>query len=116
MSSWPGGYLEDYLMWDFDLIVDDDNGANPSLQIAESMGTPTRRIRITKEQFAPIVALYEPYREDMERMLNWFEDDSMSWRDYASNVSERAPQEVHDKALEMRKALAQLGAPKKAAD
>lgn len=109
MSSWPGGYLEDYLMWDFDLIVDEETGANKSLEIAEAIGVPSRRIRINKEQFAPILALYEPYRDDMERHLNWFEDDSMSWRDYASCVGECAPDEIHKAALELRRALPNQG-------
>lgn len=108
MSSWPGSTLEDFLMWNYDLVVDGGGSSNPSLEIAEAVGTASRRRpRITSEQFAPIVALFEPYREDMERHLNWFEEDTMSWRDYASAVSEQAPDDVFDKGAELVKQLNQ---------
>lgn len=103
MSSWPGSTLEDFLMWNYDLVVDGDGGANPSAQIAEILGTATRpRPRITAKQFAPIVALFEPYREAMERHLNWYDEaNGISWRDYAPAVADQAPNDVYDKGLEL---------------
>lgn len=83
MSSLPGLDLEDYLMWNFDLIVGENDNANPSLRIAEILGVETGRVRITPEQFAPLVHLYEPHRDMVERRLAQFDEDRQSWRDYA---------------------------------
>lgn len=83
MSSCPGSTLEDYLMWDLDLIVEDQNQANESLRIAEALGVKTRRKLITQLEFNPIVALFEPHREVVEYLLQDFDDDTQSWRDYA---------------------------------
>lgn len=70
MSSLPGYTLEEYIAWNWDLVVDDNSGVNTSLHLAEALGmSTTARPRITKEQFAPILALYEPYREQVENKL-----------------------------------------------
>lgn len=82
MSTWPGGKLEDYLMFWYDLIVEENNGANQSLRIIEALGVKTQRITLTEEQFKPIVSLFEPYREQVEIRLNWFNEETQSWRDY----------------------------------
>lgn len=106
MSSCPGATLERYLEWLWDLIVDGDTGANPSLQIAELMGVDTRRIRITAEQFAPILALYEPYRELIEdKLMDYNEEDNGSWRDYACYAFDSVPESIDDQAEVLRKAL-----------
>lgn len=100
MSTCPGRTLEKFLMWNFDLIVADDASANLSLQLAEATGVDTRRKRITAEQFAPIVATFEPYREQIERRLdNYNEEDCGSWRGYSSHVSEDVPSGVMESAL-----------------
>lgn len=83
MSSLPGLTLESYVAWNHDLIVNGDGTSNPSLEIAEAMGVKTRRRSVTAEQFAPMIALYEPYREQVENRLVDFDEDK-SWRDYAS--------------------------------
>jgi hypothetical protein len=100
MSSCPGSTLEDFLMWDFDLIVDGNGGANPSLQIAEAVGVQTRRRRLTAEQFAPIVTLFEPHREQVEYKLGSYdEDENGSWRDYAGYAFDFVPRTLYDQGL-----------------
>lgn len=107
MSTIPGYTLECYVMWDLDLIVDDDRSANLSLSLAEAMGQPTRRTRITSAQFREILALYEPFRVAVERALDQYdEDDSGSWRDYAGfAMGDLIPTAVYDKA---RRAVANI--------
>lgn len=84
MSSRPGLTLEAYLAWAYNLVVEDEPENNTSLGIAEFLGTAThRRPVITKEQFAPIVAKFEEYREQVEDKLLDFDEDNQSWRDYA---------------------------------
>lgn len=97
MSSLPGYTLEDFLMWNYDLIVDDDGGANPSLQIAEACGVQTRRKRITGAQFAPLVAMFEPYRDKVEWRLGDFDEENMSWRDYAGYSFDFIPDELYER-------------------
>lgn len=99
MSSCPGSYLEDYLMWNYDLIVNGDTGANPSLAIAEAMGTIKRRPALTSEQFAPLVALWEPWREYIERSLSYFNEEEQSWRDYAGYAFDDVPKTLFDEGL-----------------
>lgn len=96
MSSLPGLTLEAFLMWNFNLIVDGDGSANPSLQIAEAMGTAARaRRQISKDEFAPVVALFEPYRIDVENNLADFDDEIQSWRDYAGWCFEFIPDALY---------------------
>ncbi len=102
MSSLPGLGLEDFVMWAHDLIVDGNTGANKSLQIAEALGVPTRRIRVTGDQFQRILDLYEPYREDVERRLSDFDEAAQSWRDYASYSFGFVPDEVWDAGHRLR--------------
>jgi hypothetical protein len=102
VSSIPGYDLEDFVMWNHDLIVDDQSHANASLQIAEACGVPTRRITITKEQFNPILALYEPWREQAERALHEFNEETQSWRDYAGYSFDSIPESVWDAANMLR--------------
>lgn len=97
MSSLPGHTLEAFLMWNYDLIVGGDASANPSLQIAEAVGTATkRRPELTTEQFAPLVALYEPYRAMVESRLDQFDSDTQSWRDYAGHGFDFLPASLFD--------------------
>lgn len=85
MSSLPGLTLEAYAMWDFDLIVDGDTSANPSLEIAEAMGVETRRRSMPKEDFQRIViARLEDRREQIEYLLSEFDEQECGWRQYAS--------------------------------
>lgn len=98
MSSLPGLTLEYYLMWLFDLIVDGDGSANAFLQIAEAIGVSTRRTRISGLDFAPIVRIYEPMRECIENTLAKFDEDSMSWRDYAIACQSCNPPEIYSDA------------------
>jgi len=84
MSSLPGLTLEDFLAWNYDLIVDGDGSANPSLSIAEALGTSSiPRKNITGQLFAALVTLFEPHRELVEERLGEFDGETQSWRDYA---------------------------------
>lgn len=95
MSSCPGKELEDYLMWCYDLVVENHEDANPSLQMAEALGKSSRRTRLTQAEFQPIVALAEPEREHVEYHLRWFNEETQSWRDYASSV-DWLPKQIED--------------------
>jgi len=100
MSSCPGTDLEDFLMWNFDLIVDGDSSANVSRQIAEALGTIHRRPEITLEQFKPLVEIFEPYRSKIEdRLMDYSEEENGSWRDYGSYAFDFIPPDVFTKAL-----------------
>ena len=102
MSSYPGRELEDYLMWLYDLVNDEiSDDPNPSLRIAEALGTATtRRPHVSKEQFGQILEVFEPYREQIEYWLSNFDDDTMSWRDYAGYGGiDDLPKEVQAQAL-----------------
>lgn len=86
MSSIPGYTLEDFVAWQWNLVVDEAPENNISLGMAEALGNVAPRPRLTKEQFAPIVAIYEPLRETIERRLDDFDEDNQSWRSYAGYV------------------------------
>lgn len=100
MSSLPGYTLEAFLSWNFDVIVDGDASTNVSLQIAEAIGTIKKRRELTKEQFAPVVALFEEHRKYVEDKLSEFDEDNMSWRQYASyefgNISDNLYEEADE--------------------
>jgi len=98
MSSCPGLQLEDFIMWKHDLIVDGYTGANSSLQIAETLGVQTRRVRITRDQFIPFVELYEPYRDHVEQLLLDFDEYENSWRDYAGYNFDFIPDTICEQA------------------
>lgn len=98
MSSLPGLDLEDYLMWNYDLIVNGDGSANKSLQIAEALGTAVRRRKeLTTEEFAPLIALFEPHRDEIEYRLSDFDDETQSWRDYAGYAFDFIPPDLYAK-------------------
>ena len=99
MSSCPGYSLEEYLSWCYDIVVEDLGETNTSLGIAEALGTAThRRPRMTAQQFAPIVTMFEPYRDEVERLLlNYEEEENGSWRDYAGLVFDFIPDEMDTK-------------------
>ena len=94
MSSKPGNTLEDFLLWDFDIVVPDMNDANVSLMMAEALGNIPQRPRLTKEQFAQVVAMFEPYRESVEIALDNFDEESQSWRAYAGAAFDWLPDEL----------------------
>lgn len=84
MSSLPGLDLEDFLSWQYNLVVLDAPESNVSLGLAECLGlSNNHRPILTKAEFAPIVALFEPHRAEVEDRLMDFDEDNMSWRDYA---------------------------------
>lgn len=62
MSSLPGLTLEAFVAWQWNLVVQDQPENNFSLGMAEYLGVQTHRTTLTKEQFAQIIVLYEPYR------------------------------------------------------
>jgi len=98
MSSIPGYTLEAFIAWQWNLVVEDEAENNFSVGVAEMIGTVKPRPRVTKEQFTPLVALYEPYRGGIEDRLLDFDDDTQSWRSYAGYVDCDVPESVNEQA------------------
>lgn len=98
MSSLPGLHLEDFLAWQYSLVVEDSPESNISVGIAESLLNVRTRPRVTKEQFSKIVDLYEPYRESIEYRLGEFDEETQSWRGYAEFVDYEVPETVNQQA------------------
>lgn len=84
MSSLPGLTLEAYLAWFFDLVVEGQPEANVSLGLAEAVGIETRRTVLTPAEFGRLVLEWEGDRERIESWLAAYDEESQSWRDYAS--------------------------------
>jgi hypothetical protein len=83
MSSLPGYTLEAFLIWNYDLVVEDEPEANFSLGMAETLGTIPPRPRLPTADFRRLVELFEPHRQQVEWRLDDFEPEEQSWRDYA---------------------------------
>jgi hypothetical protein len=100
MSSLPGFYLEDYLAWRYNLRVEDSAEANASLGIAEALGLVLHGHRplLSSEQFEPLVALFEPLRDQIERLLLDFDGETMSWRTYGGSAFDLITAELHRQA------------------
>ncbi len=79
MSHCPGVWLEDFITDWFRCV--DGPGEH---------GTGIRRLYkgqkiLSREQFAELVAVLEPHREDVEqRLCGYEEEDHGSWRDWSS--------------------------------
>ena len=100
MSSIPGYSLESYIGWHFNLVAEDLPEVNWSLKFAETFGTIPSRRRMTKDEFAKVVAPFEPYRDSVERWLMDFDDENQSWRDYAGTPP--VPDEVFEGLVAQR--------------
>lgn len=99
MSSCPGRTLEDFLRWSLDIKVEDTLDANASLGIAEALGTAIRpRLTLTQEQFAKVLVVFEEHRENVEYLLDDFDEENRSWRDYASHNFDFIPGYLYDQA------------------
>lgn len=98
MSSLPGLTLEAFVAWQWNLVVQDQPENNFSLGVAEYLGVQTHRPTLTKEQFAQIIVLYEPYREIIEARLMDFNEETQSWRGYAEYVDADVPETVEQVA------------------
>lgn len=73
------------------------SGKPETMSDQEALGTsPNRRPRLTVEQFAPVVAMFEPHREYVEMRLADFDDEYQSWRDYAGYSFENIPDALYD--------------------
>jgi hypothetical protein len=105
MSSIPGYTLEAFLAWQYNLIIEGEAENNFSRGMAESMGAAVRRPVLSKVQFKPLVAMYEPYRETIERRLDDFNEETQSWRGYAEYVDLDVPLEIVEAAQEYVKVL-----------
>ena len=100
MSSIPGYTLEKFLAWNYDLIVGGDGSANPSLQIAEALGTATKaRREVTDAQMAELVKIFEHRREDVEAQLDMFDEEEQSWRQYAAYAFDCIEDAEYEKGL-----------------
>lgn len=82
MSSFPGNKLEDFLAWNFNLVVEGRDDVSANLAMAELLGNITRRPRLTEIQFIPLVQYFEPKRNEIETTLANFDGETQSWRDY----------------------------------
>jgi len=89
VSHWPGPTLENYLTDVLRLAVPGHSTAIRATLYA------SQRI-LEPSQFAEVVRLAEPYRDDIERLLlDYDEEDNGSWRDYHDfMVDERIPEAV----------------------
>lgn len=105
MSSIPGYTLEAFVAWQYDLIVEGESETNFSRGVAENMGAAVHRPVLSKVQFKPLVAMYEPYRETIERRLDDFNEETQSWRGYAEYVDLDVPLEIVEAAQEYVKVL-----------
>lgn len=98
MSSLPGLLLEDFVAWNFSLVVEEQNESNISVGLAEFLGTTKKtRRNLSKLEFLPVIKLFEQYRERVEERLLEFEEGT-SWRDYAGWAFEFIPNEIYEKA------------------
>lgn len=88
MSEIPGYTLEAFVEWEWNFVVIGESDKNFNLAVAEMLSGNYNRPRITKEQFAKLIALYEPYREMIECRLDQFDEDNQSWRGYCNHVTE----------------------------
>lgn len=91
MSSIPGYTLESFILWQYDLIVESQPDANFSLSLAEVLGTSSRRLIVTDEVFKEILEPFEPHREQVERLMFDFDEDTQSWRDYGGSCFDFLP-------------------------
>lgn len=99
MSSIPDYTLEAYVLWNHDLVVEGHDDANSSLRIAEALGMPPHRLRLTAPEFKILMQLYEPIRDPVERYLNEFdEEEHGSWRDFSTVVHDCVPEVISDAA------------------
>lgn len=97
MSEIPGDTLEDFLAWYYNLVVVGQREANFALAGAEMMGTIPPRPRLSEEQFEKLVVIFEPERESIERMMEDYEPDEQSWRDYAGGIFYSLPEELFER-------------------
>lgn len=97
MSSLPGYTLEAYLMWAYNLTVEDQPDANFSLALATAIGNIQPRRHLTTAEFAVIVARFEQWREQVEQRLEDFDEENQSWRGYAGCTFDDVGGEEDDK-------------------
>jgi hypothetical protein len=87
----PGDTLEAFVMSTFNLVVE---GHKDSNWVEKAYGPEGRQRRglipTTQEEFAPILALFERYREETEYAIEHFDFDDLnrSWDDYVYQVSQ----------------------------
>ena len=110
MSSCPGLDLEDYLLWEHNLVCSGFPEANVSIGIATFLGlVKDHRQVVTEEQFQELVAIFESEREATEYWLLCFDDDNQSWRNYASYSEDRFPKEMWAAGKALLKKFAEEG-------
>ena len=99
MSSLPGVDLEDYVMWVNRVLVAGRGDSNPSLQLADALRGYSDRPTLDEEAFQRCLALYEPYRKQIEWLLGEFDEEHQSWRDYSYYAFPDDVHEVNEKAM-----------------
>lgn len=93
--------MESYLMWELNITVEDLHDANESREMAEILGNVERRPHLSAEQFAPIVEMFELYREQIEHSLSRYNEEYQSWRDYAGYAFDFIPEDLIEQARAM---------------
>jgi len=102
MSTCPGRYLEDYVKWEYDLLVEDTKDANASLEIADALGLSTKqRLVFTQEEFAELLNIFEPHREVVEHLLDEFDEEEQSWRGYTGCIDFVLPNNIDVEAWQI---------------
>jgi len=96
MSSKPVETLEEFLAWYFDIVVEGMNDVNPSLALAEALDRyRPKRKRVTKDQFRPLVFLFEELRDRVELSIEQFSENPMSWCAHADLAIGFIPDSLH---------------------
>lgn len=98
MSSCPGCKLEYFLIWELNVLVENEPDCNKSLQMHASIFGMDNRSVVSQKTFRSIVSLFEEYRETVEHRLIDFDDENQSWRDYAGSAFEFIPDELFEQA------------------
>ena len=99
MSSCPGYKLEDYIKWDYNLLVENTNDVNFSVGAASALGLiEDHRVVLTEEQFSQVIAIFEPCRKTVECYLCDFDEENQSWRDYCGMVDDSIAPHIHEAA------------------
>ena len=114
MSSLPGLDLEDFVAWYYRYSFRAGAfDAAFSVNLAEMLGARPERPPLTGSEFARVVRCFEPARESIETMLEMFDDEHQSWRDYSYGCREWAPDQCFAAAeavisLVLREALQEV--------
>jgi hypothetical protein len=101
MSSLPGLSLEDFVAWQHSVVVEGQSDPNFSVGMAEFLSNVPLRPRIEENYFNKVLKLYEPWRVQVEDRLRDFDEETQSWRSYASYCFTFLPKAIEDVAYNL---------------